>query len=231
MGFWREAAKPWIGPSDPEVWEGLNVGEITDALNGDKLSYRMLRTWPVYFRDKESLKAFISKMQEFANPAASQEESLDNPANPVFRSGDQNYDNVEAFFQSPKKSRTAVTISIWNNRGNRFSMTMSSRAKQTAFDAFDVPSHVLVTAEEPLRHAASDVRVRDVMASFIEHTHPMTRRQKWDGKHSEVVSTMTEAEYYADSRARKTKIQSFLLGIVGGVASAALIFWLGLYPH
>ena len=226
MGFWRESVKWWIGPG-AEVWTNFNVPLANLTVGAPGLNYTMARSWPLTFRDADSLRSFLTLLHDFVNdenrtpprPDGTNEPYVPEPGNVSVTVDGRTYTTVEEVLEIPERLLGEVQITAQGSRFRSFSVILSNRA-QAHYSFPGSRPHVTIIAHEAQQYPVEDIRVNRVSTAFTDHTRPLTLLER--ARRAPVIIKRTESEYYADNRARKVRIQSWVLGIIGGVVGAGL---------
>lgn len=213
MGFWREPLAWWVGPVN--AWRHTNPGRPGPHGTEPTLTYTRHRTWPVTFRDWDSLKAFLNLVSKFANGSRAH-----------ISDGKTTYESADEFFGRPNPLNTELYVSV-SAGSKRFSLHMSTREHYTSAGGQET-SFVTVEGTELQQAEVNQIWVADLFEELERLTKPLTRFQRW--RNRPVVTKRTESEFYADRRAAKVRWQSWFLGILGGFFGAAAAFYSGFKP-
>ena len=213
MGFWREPLAWWLGPVN--AWIRSNPGRPSTHGTDPTLTYYVRRTWPVTFRDWDSLKAFLNLVSKFANGSRA-----------YIGDGKTTYESADEFFGRPNPLNTAIYVTA-SAGPKSFSLRMTNK-EHDSLPGGQEGTFVTMEATELQQAQPNQIWVADLFEEFDRLTTPLTRVQRW--RNRPVVTKRTESEYYADRRAAKVRWQSWLLGIVGGFVGAAAAFYSGFKP-
>lgn len=213
--WWNGPVNPWIQPT-PSTTGGAAVRPLCS-----------LRSWPIAFRDADGLRLFWSRLKSFAGAEG----------RAVVVVNGAELDSVEALLEQPDRVlgnlefRAFRPVDDMNNHGGlntTWSLTVRllNQPFRPVFGSTEFTGFVLCSSETPWPPRDGDVSAVDAMELLDAHCRPMTRWERWRNK--AVITKRSEAEFYADERARKVRWQSWGLGIVGGLIGALVLHWMGL---
>ncbi|MCA4132937.1 hypothetical protein [Arthrobacter sp. M4] len=193
------------------------------------IRYESARRWPLVFPDVESLRTFWATLERFVVPteaeAAAFREGTQTgsiQANVIAWVHGKMFTSVEDLLEYPQRNLHELRLEALGRPGHHVTIWMHLSKANTDLSLFRATGgYVFVSGTEVHNNSATMV-FRDVVDTFLAMTRPATLWERL--RRAPIVTKLSEAELYADSRAAKVRWQSWvgaaIISLLGGYAGA-----------